>query len=224
MDYASERLKFNDRIRDARTLLSQIKELESSETPPVDTEAVKMIRGLFYVNMYGLLERSINELFAGFLNAVAQLNVGTHLYLHTFLPVAMDSHFSSLGDPLAKRRFVKRIEFAAVLHRNEAVDLNASIFEKQLQNTKTMVVVDILKSMGAPTVQVESHVKRHYIDEIAEKRNQVAHGRASAREIGSAGRSAELEIRLLAVVDFYESVAQLLENFFNNREFLRLQG
>ncbi len=208
---------------ESRVLLSLIKEQESSSTPPVDSDAVKMMRGLFYVNVYALLERSLNELFNGLLNAVTQLNIGAHHYVPTFLPVAMDGHFSALGDPFAKRRFAKRVDFAKVLHANEVLSINASIFESQLQSTKTSVVADILKSMGADSTQIESHPKRHYIDEISEKRNQVAHGRATAKDVGSTGRSSDLELRLEAARDFYEFLAQFLENFFNNQQFMKPQ-
>lgn len=221
MEFIGERAKFNERLLESRVLLSSIKELESTSTPPTDSDAVKMMRGLFYVNVYALLERSLNELFTRLLIAVTQLNIGAHHYAHTFLPVAMDGHFSALGDPFAKRRFSKRIDFAKVLHENEVLAINSSIFESQLQSTKTSVIADILKSMGADPGQIESHPKRHYIDEISEKRNQVAHGRATAKDIGSTGRSPDLELRLEAARDFYESLAQFLEHFFNNREFMK---
>lgn len=90
------RSTIDQRFFEVRGFLSHIKTIESQETPPTDEDYVKIMRGLFYVHLYGAFEKSINLATSAFINALTTLGIKLCDATHNFLPMALDSKFKSL--------------------------------------------------------------------------------------------------------------------------------
>lgn len=208
------------RFQEVRLLISCIKQNESVDTPPVDSEEVKILRGLFYVHLYGVFERSLNDAVALFLQSVSSLNLRRKDFSLNFFPVAMNSQFKSLGDDRSKKNWSKRFEFVSAILSDEVCRIENSIFEPHFQSSKISTISEVATYLGMNPDAINASADRYYVDEVVQKRHQVAHGRVSPSALGARGRSPDLELRFEAVSRLIELFMDMLESYFSSLGFV----
>jgi hypothetical protein len=213
-----ERGNASERMHSVRTLLTFIKSQESESLPPVDTDIVKILRGLFYVHLYGAFEKSVNEGVESYLQAIGEIGAKGYDFSASFLPIALDPRFTSLqnGD-----KWQGRIDFSEALHSPEACVINNTVLAMHMQNTKAQTLKAVANYLGASDLYTRTGRDEAYLDEVAEKRNQVAHGRVPPLTVGAVGRSVDLELRLEAMNRLTENFLSMLEDHINSFAFLR---
>ncbi|MCA7992759.1 hypothetical protein LGM63_19085 [Burkholderia cepacia] len=209
-----------ERFKEVRSLLSHIKASESTAIPPMDSDDVKILRGLFYVHLYGALEKSLNDIIEIFLQSVSALQLKYWDLSLRFLPTAMNPHFKSLSDSQSQKKWRKRVELVNAIDNGDACRIESSVFSVHLQSSETETLSDITTYLGITSDAIKTSADRYYVDEVANKRHQVAHGRASPATVGAKGRSNDLEIRLDAIRRTVDLFSDLLENHYDALEFL----
>ncbi|HDR9256636.1 TPA: hypothetical protein QDB21_002569 [Burkholderia vietnamiensis] len=214
------RVSIDERFREIRTLLSHIKTTESVDVPPVDSEETKILRELFYVHLYGALEQSLNEATESFLKAISALGLKNWDLSLRFLPTAMNSHFKGLADAQTQKKWQKRLDFVDAIYNGDACRIETSVFSPHLQSSETGTIGDVLSYLGISPDTIKSSADRFYVDEVVQKRHQVAHGRATPTSVGARGRSTDLELRLDAVRRTVDLFAELLERHYDSLNFL----
>lgn len=90
-----------------------------------------------------------------------------------------------------------------------------------LQNTKSKILENIASYIGASENYSRDMRDYHYLDEVVEKRNQVAHGRTTPILVGSSGRAVELEVRIEATNRVLENFFTMLEVNYNSLHFVK---
>jgi hypothetical protein len=218
MELSIERARVSERMKDVRTLLSFIKSQESETLPPVDSDTVKILRGLFFVHLYGAFEKSVNEAVEQYLQQISTLKLKISDFACGFLPIALDPRFASLQ---STAKWQSRVDFSQALESTDACVINNAVLANQLQNTWAHTLSVVATYIGASQSYKPDGRDSHYLDEVVEKRNQVAHGRVPPVLVGSTGRSSELELRFAALNRLLEGFFQMLESHFNNFEFLK---
>jgi len=204
--------------------------MESTETPPLDSEEVKILRGLFYVHLYGALEQSLNEAVACFLQEIASMNFCAKDFSLGFWPVAMNSHFQGLSAVQSNKKWSKRVEFVSAVLSENPCEIGNAIFSPHFQSSESTTISDVARYLGMNHLPIASSADRYYVDEVVQKRHQVAHGRVNPSLVGARGRSSELEIRFDAVSRIVEMFMSLLEEYYSSLAFLtdearlRIQG
>lgn len=208
----------HDRFSQVRKNLSIIKDLESKEIPPLDADEVKIFRGLFFVHLYGAFEKSINEAVEQFLMEVDGLNVQFLDFSVGFLPTALDPIFTSLK---SSGKWDSRIGFFKKIESADVCRVSNSVFSDQLQNTWFSTLEKIASYIGINDVFLKNINDSHYLNEVVEKRNQVAHGRNSPLNVGSSGRSSDLEARFDALNRILDDYIEVLEEHCNSLHFIK---
>jgi len=221
MDFSIERSNVNERMQQVRDFLTFIKTQESEDTPPLDTNIVKTLRGLFFVHLYAAFEKSVNEGVEQYLQSVGSLNIKYSDIVNVFLPTALDAKFTSLQ---SGERWQSRVDFSKMLESEEICLINNSVFSMYLQNTKSKVLENIALYIGISNKYFPNERDSHYLDEVVEKRNQVAHGRNTPITIGASGRAVDLEIRIDAVNRILENFFEILEDNFNSLNFVKIEN
>ena len=212
------RTDVDKRFLEVQTLLSSIKSQESNATPPIDTDDVKIIRGLFYVHLYGAFEKSVNEIV---MYALREIDVLGIKYAHAsinFLPVALASTFQSLQAPTTDSKWKKRVEFVKTMQSSIACKISDSIFYDQLQNVSPDRLREIILYLCLPMPYSDDDLLP--IGEIVEKRNQVAHGRTSPLRVGASVKSPELQSRLIATISVVDQLIQCIESGLDSLHFV----
>lgn len=218
MVFNLNRSNSQERIQQVRSFLTFIKSQESSTIPPSDEDIVKTMRGLFFVHLYAAFEKSINDAVEEYLLHVNSLRVKYRDFVHSFLPTALDPKFTSLQ---AGDRWQSRVEFSRLLDSNDVCSISSSVFAMHLQNTKAKSIDEIVRNIGCESIYERNDSDMHYLDEVADKRNQVAHGRNTPVAIGSSGRSNDLEIRIEALSRILDGFITMLEKSLNLRDFIQ---
>lgn len=213
-----ERSRANERMHQVRTLLTFIKTQESQSIPPVDSDDVKIIRGLFFVSLYGAFEKTINEVVEQYLRAVGGLKVEFSDLTWSFLPTALDPVLTSFK---ATGHWEKRVKIFETIQSEVPCTVSDTIFSDQLQNTWYKKLEQIALYIGVRNRFLRNQRDSHYVDEVVDKRNQVAHGRNTPLVIGSLGRALDLEIRFDAIDRVIDDYVAMLESHFNSLDFVR---
>lgn len=187
-----------DRFRSARSLLTFIKRNESDASPPVDTDEVKALRGLFFVHLYGAFEKSVTESVQAYSRKVSMMEVACCHIGFSMWPSAFDARFKSIQSSHGRGVWAKRKEFVGSVQSEEACVIADGIFSDRLQNVRPEVIKDIFEYLGLNS-EFLTDSDCLILNEVVEKRNQVAHGRADPVVIGSGNTSADLESRFDAI-------------------------
>lgn len=218
MTFAVQRGDMTQRITHVRLMLNFIRHQESKEVPPTDADEVKVLRGLFYVHLYGAFEKSVNEAVEQYRLAINELKVKRVDLEMNFYPVALDPWLTGLR---SSGKILKRVELIKAAVDTDFCLVGTQVFSDQLQNVWAKTLLEVGEAIGATDVYLRNRRDEFYLDEIVGKRNEVAHGRINPFAIGSSGRSPDLEIRFDAVTRILEAFIQMLETHANSLAFIK---
>ncbi|EJL93511.1 hypothetical protein PMI16_00561 [Herbaspirillum sp. CF444] len=214
------RTEIDVRMLEVRTLLSFIKTQESTATPPVDSDDVKIIRGLFYVHLYGAFEKSVNEVVIHALREIASMNIKHGHAALDFLPVSLAQTFQSLQSPTSDAKWGQRVKFVQSMQSLDVCKIKDDIFADQLQNVSPTRLIEILNYLCITQHEfVQTDLLA--VSEVVEKRNQVAHGRTNPLRVGSSVKSSELEGRLQSVLSVMDQLILCVDNGLAAMKFVK---
>src|SRR5437879_1290838 len=97
------------RFREVQEFLSFIRQAELPP-PAIEGSEVKILRGLFYVHLYGAFEVSINAIVAGAARAINAASIPHHKVNHSLGVLVLDGSFRSAAAANFDNRWTKRLE------------------------------------------------------------------------------------------------------------------
>ena len=206
------------RFNEVRLLLNEIRRQESVP-PAADSETVAILRGLFYVHLYGAFEFAITAATQSLLQAISSVRVPYGHLEQVFYGVALDHRFSSLANRSQSGKWKGRRDLLSEQKSNDVCGVNDTIFSQDLQNIWHKTLVELFENLGIGGPVVPDVRFRGYIDEVVDKRNAVAHGRESPASVGTK-RSSELEARFDAVSSTATYVMDCLDRHLRDRAFV----
>lgn len=213
----------NLRLAEVQRILAHTKKLEAvalAESDSVNAENAATIRGLFYVHLYGALEYSISLGVQVLLQEISKLSVPYCELEYLLHAVALDDLFRSLSDPGLKAKWEKRRELLRRQASAEQCVLNDTLFQDQLQNIWYETLRSIFANLCIQGDPVPEKRMIGYIDEIVEKRNEIAHGRQSAHAIGRQITSKDLNDRLDVITKVVNHVVAAFDDLLESRKFV----
>lgn len=221
MSLADVRAEVSTRVSDLRLNLDLIKDLESPDPLTPDANSVLILRGLYFVHLYSLIEYTINHAVVESLRYIKTLGPPYQVLVEEFLSLALDADFSSLAAGSGKK-WDKRL---ALIHKQRSLDscaVNEAVLGQDLQNIwcETMRLVFKCFAIGGPVFPDPSY--EPFFDEIVNKRNAVAHGRETAARMGRGTRSPDLLVRFNAVSSTCNYVLDRFDVYLRNLEFVRI--
>jgi hypothetical protein len=208
-----------ERFSDVLIYLNLINQLE---LPPGQQVApdIKMMRGLFFVLLYGALEKSITETVVSLLTKIKSLKPRNDQVVMSFNVVSMQRKWKSIKDTGHKDSFVQMKEFFTDLGAAQFHDFDETMFSSLLQNVWAKTIKEVIDALGVSGFSLTTNQKA-YIDELVEKRNAIAHGRESALTVGENYRCDELRKRLSETQILMFALIDRLEKYFDAHEFLQ---
>jgi RiboL-PSP-HEPN len=180
------------RFREAQAYLSDIKERERSG----HSAGASVARGLFIVLLYGATEHALSRAITEVTLLVNQQDV---LFCHVnemLYPFALDPELASITAVGRKKKWERRAEVFRRQRSNEMVRLDASALLKDLDNVWANTFTQAFIVLGISGSAHYDQRVRQYIDQVAERRNAVAHGRESAEAVGRAYTTGDLQTLL----------------------------
>lgn len=218
MSFASISQSSTARFNEVRALLTEIRAQEVAP-PTTEPDIVAILRGLFFVNLYGAFEFSVTEAVQILLQEITRAQIPFSQLEHLFYAVALDSKFSAISDSGRKKRWAVRRDLLSQQTSGIACGMNDTVFHSDLQNIWFETLSTLFESLCISESVLPEPRLRGYIDEVMERRNAVAHGRESPASVGRI-RSNELELRLEAISRTATHIIFCFDRYLNNRDFI----
>lgn len=177
------------------------------------------MKGLFYVQLYGALEKATTDSLQQLLTKIGQLQPQNCHVILPFNVISMSRKWKSLKDSGYKDALSRVREFFLAIEDNKFHGIEESLFADVVQNIWAKTIDDIILALGITgfTLSVSD---RALVDELVDKRNAVAHGRESPASVGERDRCDDLRRRLNQVQTLIVALIDRLEGYFDNREFV----
>jgi hypothetical protein len=115
---------FSARLAEVRRFHALIATIESPEPRGPDTDDAHILRGLFYVHLYGVLEFSVNQIVQETLTLISFMNVKTSHLEPAFYSIALDPRFAAIRDAPGDAKWRKRIELLQQQTSEQACSIN----------------------------------------------------------------------------------------------------
>lgn len=207
-------------LTETRSHLALIASLEPvSVLTELPLEA-KILNGLYYVQLYSAMERTINEVVQRTLSHISAVGVQNNHAQSRFCAVSLFAELMSLRDS-SDRSFVVRATnvFVSQTNRNSA-RINETCLSRFLQNIWMKTIDEIFETFGIQSLEIAPRI-RFAVDEITDNRNKIAHGRENASIVGERHRSTVLREKTDQVETLLYSIIDSFEIFYVRKGFIK---
>jgi hypothetical protein len=220
MSFADIKLKARNRFNETQIYLNHIISLEPQNPADSPSIELKILRGLFQVQLYASLEKTINDIVEYSLSNIASRRVKNSHFNISFNTVSLADKLKSLKDSGYSSFFPKAIELFFEISNPTVHPINEALFAKSLQNIWAKTIEETIGAFGIKNYSIGVR-ERSTINELVEKRNAVAHGRESASTIGERQRADVLRRKMDIIVIFTYEIIDLFESYCSNKDFLK---
>lgn len=223
MSFSVVSAAFATRLDEARDILSTLRAEEASygSATPKHSPQYKRLAGCCFVLIYGALEYGITQATHEALRSVASSNVELAHIASPLYAAALDSEFESAATVKRHKKWKSRLELLARQEAQSFVWVNDALFDVDLQTTTENIIQLILDIFGIAAPVSPTPLILGYLNEVKDKRNQVAHGRESAANVGSGLTSGDLQLRVDAINTIVLHFISSLETWFLAKDFIK---
>lgn len=220
MSYQNLRNKARSRFRETQVYLNYLTALEPNDpTIPIDLE-LKIMKGLFYVQLYSAFEKTVNELIETTLSHIGSNGIQNKHYVIPFNSISLVDKLKSFKDSGYKNFFSKAAEIFEELSSSAVLPINETIFSDPLGNVWAKTIEGVVRAFGINSFVIETRTSAT-INELVDRRNAVAHGRERASLVGERFRTDALRTKMTTISDFSYELIDLFENYYTDKKFLR---
>lgn len=213
--FREQRSSSNARLREVRELLTLIGHLEPQTFKAPDPNELLVLRGLFFVHLYSVLEFAVTSGASRALTLISEQKIICKSIKPPLLALAADSLFSKIKHSSFLKQIEDRLELLDGQHLSKQCTVREEVFGKYLQNIYPETIEIIFSVLCINKKIVPEDRVRGYICELTNNRNSVAHGRESTAYIGSRRRHIELVTILEAIAAFidyfYDCLSECIE-------------
>jgi RiboL-PSP-HEPN len=224
MSFDSIREVQRQRFNEVNSLLEYISfhepNLSESSNIPVSPE-IEIIKGLYYVHLYGAVECSIAHLCRTVLSMISDHGYARKDFSHSFGTVASYPEIRSINDSGNKKLLANARNLFQNLESESESRLESEMFSMKLQNVRPNTIKEIIEVLGIDGFSFPNRITP-LMEEIVEYRNAVAHGRESARVVGSRFRSPDLRKKTETLKEFIDGLTDTFEEFYTTKRYLKI--
>jgi hypothetical protein len=205
------------RVASVRSYLSMVEYAKNRHA-----DSAILCKGMVFVLLYAVYEYTVTSSVKEFLSMVKNDQVRIKDIRFEALALIMESHFKSISDVKAGKKWLARARLLSEISSNDIVDDTIdSLFPSDGSHFRDAQVKTIWEVFGVdlPIFPNMSLSKR--IDEIVDSRNAIAHGRKSAEEVGRSFSSDDLQKRISDIESVCLYIMETLERHYRDGGILR---
>lgn len=207
-------------LTETRACLAHVVSLEPIDIQaPVPLEG-KILNGLYYVQLYSAIERTVNEVVQRTLSHINAVGIQNDHAQTSFCTVTLFAEMMSIRDS-ASRSFLEKASnvFARQADQSRA-RINETCLSLFLQNIRMKTLDELSDAFGIQRLNIDPRI-RTTLNEIADNRNKVAHGRESASIVGERHRSAVLREKTDQIETLLYTLIDAFEAFYIQKSFIK---
>ncbi|QKG52128.1 MAE_28990/MAE_18760 family HEPN-like nuclease [Hymenobacter sp. BRD67] len=194
--------------------------MEPNDPQIVPSLELKIMRGLFQVQLYACLEKTINDVIEQALRNISAKQVKNSHYILPFSVISLYNKLKSIKDSGYDKFFLKSTELFSEISNSNTVSINETMFSSTLQNVWAKTIEEVVKAFGIKgySIPLSSRVT---VDELVDKRNAVAHGRESASTIGERQRAQVLASKMTVISTVTSEIIDLFDTYCTTNGFIK---
>ena len=159
MTFDSIRRKNNSRFNEVQVYLNFITSLEPQSPQGTTSNEVKIMRGLFYVHLYAVIEKSVNEMVETTISIINSSRVQSNHFTLEFNTIAKINKIQAIKDCSNKKMLIKSADLFEEINSTRVVEINETSFSMKLQNIWADTIEEILTSFGIKNFRLETEEK-----------------------------------------------------------------
>ena len=218
--FEAEQVSFAERMQEVRALHQTISELESPDPLQPDPTRAVILRGLFYVLLYGGFEFAVNQIVSATLREISSAAVDIAKLEQSFFSLALNAQLMSIESGANQAKFERRLRLFEAQAQILPCAIDDTVLSMYLQNIDRDSLEQVFACFGITSPVVPAPRCFGYLNELVEKRRAVSHGRSGAEEAGRGYRSEELLRRLDAVLDVVAHLESTFATYISQRMYL----
>ncbi len=172
-----------ERFVECQRTLIYIQTLPNADQHPAPTE-ISSLRGLWLVNLYGAMEKSINLIASEVIDAILADAVVSSTLKPSLHGVFHFSRIQALKDCGSTLVIEKSIDLMRASHSTERIDLIHSPLPDKLQNVDADTILLLCNLLSMDDYEINMG-RRGRINHLKDRRNAISHGRETAQSIGA---------------------------------------
>lgn len=215
--YSSIKVNSAQRITEVRENLDFFAPL----IPPAPTSTPRHLntsKGLIFVQLYGIIEFTINTTIAKTIDLINIDLVNVQDLKPFVLGMALNQNLDSLNQA-NRKKWDKRIELFQKYVDNAAVNIATDIMPTNGDNYNLPQLTSIWQNFNITEPIFNDITFRGRLQEIVSNRINIAHGNNSAAEVGSRVTPADLYDRINDVSNFCSYFISVFEDYSSNKKF-----
>ena len=196
------------RILDGQKFLSVAAASSNSQADVAAT-----CRGLLFIQLYGAYEYAVTTAVQAALDMIQQQSLGYGQLRRGLLALVLDPKWRSAGQVGSKGLWDSRLALIEAMNdTTPIVDLNNKLFPADGSHYRSRQLETIERVFGlkSPILPESRLIGR--IHELVEKRNAIAHGRNTAREVGARFTNGDMESIIADTNAIAQYVIDAMEN------------
>lgn len=220
MNLAAVRAITQLHLTETRAFLAHVASLE-----PVDIQSAvplegKILNGLYYVQLYSAIERTVNEVVQRTLAHIDAVGIQNNHAQTSFCTVTLFAEMMSIRDSGNRSFLVKASSVFAHQADHNRARINETCLSFFLQNIWIKTLDELFDAFGIQRMNIEPRIKTT-LNEITDNRNKIAHGRESASAIGERHRSAVLRDKTDQIETLLYTLIDAFEAFYLQKAFIK---
>ena len=193
----------------------------SSDSANAETEFAIISKGLFFVYLYGIYEEIVKKTIYATVDALNNSSIEINDCKYELYTVLLSPEYDALHSVGNEKRWVKRWDIANKLSSNTQIDIQPDLFPTDGRNIRIKQLQSIANSFGLKENVLPCKEISGYINELVDKRNDVAHGSKPPREIGRNYTQEDLIKRCDVFSEVCTYVVSIYEKYIAEKSYLK---
>ena len=165
--------------------------------PDITHSSAATCRGLLFVQLYGAYEYAVTMSVQSALDTIRTDSLSCSHVRKSVLALILQSRWDSVATSGRRRLWERRMELLATMHEDTLpVDFDNTLFPNDGSHYRVPQLDTIWQLFGIAEPVLPHPRLALRINELVENRNAIAHGRHTAREVGSRYTDNEMAARI----------------------------
>lgn len=177
--------------------------------------------GLFFVYVYGVYEEIIRNIISATISEInsSSTNVGQCIY--GLYPLVFSPEYDSLYNVGNEHKWERRWDIANKFLANPNINIPTDLFPTDGKNIRIRQLESLSKSFGITESVLPRQEIGWCIQEMVDKRNDIAHGNNLPKEIGRGYTRDDLLQRCENISEICLHICDLYARYIQEKEFIR---
>lgn len=186
-----------------------------------NAEFATISKGLFFVYLYGIYEEIVRKTIYATVSALNNSSTKIGDCKYELYTVLFSPEYDALYNVGNERKWEKRWDIANKLSLNMQVDIQPDLFPTDGRNIRIRQLQSIANSFGLKESVLPRNEIGGYVQELVNRRNDIAHGNKLPREIGRNYTQEDLLKRCEILSEVCTYVVAMYEKYIAEKGYLK---